>query len=105
MTAHPGQTRVVYKHFPLTSHGAAQIASEAAVCAQKQERFWEFHDSLFLIAPKFDREGVLKTAHAVVPDKDLFEQCIAVKCIRSFLSGSAWPAFHYRYRWYSDASR
>lgn len=48
LAAYPGQIRVVYRHLPLTSiHPDAQAAAEAAMCANDQNKFWEFHDKLF----------------------------------------------------------
>jgi protein-disulfide isomerase len=43
----PREVRVVYKHQPLPFHPNARLAAEAAVEAQAQGRFWEFHDELF----------------------------------------------------------
>lgn len=39
--------RLVYKHFPLSFHARARPAAVAAVCAQAQGRFWEFHDVVY----------------------------------------------------------
>ncbi len=40
--------RFVWKHFPLPSlHPAAPGAHLASVAAEKQGKFWEFHDKLF----------------------------------------------------------
>ena len=44
----PTQVQVVFKHMPLISiHPEAQLASEAAVEAQIQGKFWELHDVFF----------------------------------------------------------
>ncbi|MCA9712260.1 MAG: thioredoxin domain-containing protein, partial [Myxococcales bacterium] len=41
------QLRLVYKHTPLPFHSHAYVASRAAVAAQAQGKFWEFHDALY----------------------------------------------------------
>jgi protein-disulfide isomerase len=42
-----GQIRVVFKHNPLPFHKDAPLASEAAMAAHAQGKFWEYHDKLF----------------------------------------------------------
>jgi protein-disulfide isomerase len=39
--------RFVYRDLPLTFHGNAQSAAEAADCAGEQGAYWKFHDALF----------------------------------------------------------
>ncbi len=44
----PKDVKIVYKHLPLNNiHAEAQLAAEASVEAQKQGKFWEYHDVLF----------------------------------------------------------
>jgi protein-disulfide isomerase len=48
MAKHKGQVTLAYKHFPLTqAHPEALPAAQAAWAAQKQGKFWEYHDELF----------------------------------------------------------
>lgn len=43
-----GQVKLAYKHLPITSiHPNAQKAAEASECAGEQNKFWEYHDTLF----------------------------------------------------------
>lgn len=61
MAAYPTQARVVFKHFPLTAiHPQALPAALAATAAQKQGKFWEMHEKLFVnqraLAPEQVRE-------------------------------------------------
>jgi protein-disulfide isomerase len=42
-----GQVRHVFKHFPLAQHPHAMQAARAAVCADRQDRFWPMHDRIF----------------------------------------------------------
>ena len=42
-----GTVRLAYVNFPLGMHQNALPASEAAMCAAVQDRFWQMHDTLF----------------------------------------------------------
>ena len=44
---YPQKVRLVFKNFPLRSHKFARQAAAAALSAQAQGKFWEFHDMLF----------------------------------------------------------
>ena len=44
---YPGQVKIVFKHFPLRNHAFAYKAAQATIAAQKQGKFWPFHDLLF----------------------------------------------------------
>jgi protein-disulfide isomerase len=45
--AHMGDVRVVFKNKPLPMHENARLAAKAALAAEQQGRFWEYHDALF----------------------------------------------------------
>src|SRR5262249_23219909 len=47
MDLYKGKIRLVYREFPLPMHPHAQKASEAALCANDQGKFWEMHEKLF----------------------------------------------------------
>jgi protein-disulfide isomerase len=42
-----GKVKVAYLNFPLGQHKNAVITAEAAMCAAAQNKFWQYHDSLF----------------------------------------------------------
>jgi protein-disulfide isomerase len=44
---YPKQVKIAFKNFPLRNHAFAYKAAQAAVAAQKQGKFWPFHDMLF----------------------------------------------------------
>jgi len=44
---YPDKVKLVYKNFPLSMHQYAMKAAIAALAAEKQGKFWEFHDLLF----------------------------------------------------------
>ena len=47
MKDYAGKVRIVFKHNPLSFHKDAPLASQAALAAGKQGKFWEMHDMLF----------------------------------------------------------
>lgn len=47
LLAHPGEVRTVWKDFPIEQdHPGAREAAEAARCAGRAGKFWEYHDAL-----------------------------------------------------------
>lgn len=48
--------KMVFKNFPLSMHPMADPAHRAAMAADNQGKFWEFHDKLF--ASKLSQEGI-----------------------------------------------
>lgn len=50
MSEYKGKVRLVYKQLPLTNlHPHAQGAALASVCAQKQNKFWDYYHKLFQV--------------------------------------------------------
>src|SRR6185369_10636032 len=52
------KVRFTFRQFPLPMHPNARIASEAALAANSQGKFWEFHDRLFKNQNQLDRAGL-----------------------------------------------
>lgn len=74
---YPGKVNVAFRDFPLTAiHPNAQKASEAARCAGKQGKFWEFHDALFSAQAKLDEPGLKAEAHSLGLDDKAFSSCL-----------------------------
>jgi protein-disulfide isomerase len=44
---YPKEVKVVFKNYPLENHKFAMKAAIAALAAESQGKFWEFHDLLF----------------------------------------------------------
>lgn len=47
MKRYEGDIRIIYKNFPLSFHEKAVPAARAAYAANKQGKFWDYHDVLF----------------------------------------------------------
>ncbi len=63
MAKHKDKVTLVYKHFPLTQiHPEALPAARAAWAADRQGKFWEYHDALFTNQTKLGESFYLETA-------------------------------------------
>lgn len=54
--------KVVFKNFPLSNHTFAKKAAAAALAAECQGKFWEFHDELFKHYRSLNDEKILEIA-------------------------------------------
>jgi len=71
------KVRFVYRHFPLTNiHPRAQKAAEAAVCANEQGHFWEFHDSMFGNQQQLTVPDLKRRAEVMKLDTAAFNSCL-----------------------------
>jgi protein-disulfide isomerase len=53
-----GKVRLAYLNFPLSSiHAHARAASEAAMCASVQGKFWPLHESLFRTQERWEEQS------------------------------------------------
>lgn len=61
--------RLIYAHSPIRElHPRAVLAAEASVEAQRQGKFWEYHDALFAHGPPLERETLIEIADDVSLD-------------------------------------
>jgi protein-disulfide isomerase len=74
---YPGQVRVAFRDFPLSSiHPYAEEAAEASRCAGKQGKYWEFHDAMFADQAKLDQAQLKATAQTLGLDENAFQSCL-----------------------------
>ncbi|MGH7676724.1 MAG: DsbA family protein, partial [Gemmatimonadales bacterium] len=80
-----GKVRWVFVNFPLTDiHANAVAAAEVAMCAARQQRFWEMHDALFQRQPQWaplrDPEASLVAlADSAGVDRAGLAQCLTAR--------------------------
>ena len=89
MERYDGQIRHVFKNLPLPNHSQAQLAGEAALCAQDQGKYWEFHDWLFANQRTMNRGTMVAQAGELEMDTALFEACIDQKTYAAAVSADA----------------
>ena len=74
------RVRLVFRHFPVdTLHPSARKASEAAWCAQQQDKFWQYHDRLYLVGNDASPATLSRIATEVGLDANKFNSCSAGK--------------------------
>jgi protein-disulfide isomerase len=76
LDVYKGKVRLVYRDFPLPFHGKAQKASEAALCAQDQGKYWEMHERLFANQQALALPQLKEHAKALGLDAAKFDQCL-----------------------------
>ncbi len=85
---YPDKVRLVFRHFPLPMHPNARPAAEAALCANEQGKFWEFHEKVF--SGKGLEEADLKGyASAAGIDAEKFEACVAERRFKDKVDADA----------------
>jgi hypothetical protein len=71
---YPKEVKVVFKNFPLPGHKFAMKAAIAALAAESQGKFWEFHDLLFKDYNRLNDEKVKEIAKKLGLDEQEFEK-------------------------------
>jgi protein-disulfide isomerase len=70
----PNEVKLVFKNFPLRNHKFAMPAAIAAHAAEKQGKFWEFHDLLFKDYNSLNEQKVKEIAQQLNLDMEKFEK-------------------------------
>lgn len=73
LETYPEQVRLVFKNFPLRNHKFARNAAISALAANRQGKFWEFHDSLFSNFNRLSNQKVREIAHKLGLNEEEFE--------------------------------
>jgi protein-disulfide isomerase len=78
LAKYPTQVRLAYKHFPLDDrHPQARKVAEASWCAQRQNKFWEFHDTVYANPPEGNDATISGLATKAGLDLKTFAECMA----------------------------
>ncbi|MBN1960123.1 MAG: thioredoxin domain-containing protein [Deltaproteobacteria bacterium] len=74
---YPNDLRIEFRNFPLKQHHAAYEAAKAALCANEQGKFWQYHDLLFANSRALGADDLQRYANEVAIDTDKFSKCLA----------------------------
>jgi protein-disulfide isomerase len=77
LDAYPGQIRFVYRNLPLTSiHPNAMPSAIASLCANDQNKYWEFYNKLFS-SETLDEATYIQYATDLSLDVETFTACLS----------------------------
>jgi protein-disulfide isomerase len=76
MKEYEGKVRLVYRDYPLNFHPRAQKASEAALCAGDQGKYWDMHAKLFANTRALDVPQLKQHAKDLGLEPSKFDQCL-----------------------------
>jgi predicted DsbA family dithiol-disulfide isomerase len=75
---YPHEVRIVFRQLPLAQiHPYAEGAAEAAVCADRQGKFWEMHDAMYADQSALTPDALKETAKRLGLDLDRFSACLS----------------------------
>jgi protein-disulfide isomerase len=71
---YPEKAKLVFKSFPIRSHKYAVKAAVAALAADREEKFWEFHDMLFENYNRLNDQKIQEIAGILSLDETEFKK-------------------------------
>jgi len=71
---YPGKIKLVFKNFPIRGHNYAVKAAVAALAAETQGKFWEFHDMLFNNYNRLNDQKIQEIVGLLGLDETKFEE-------------------------------
>jgi protein-disulfide isomerase len=83
---YPKETKFVVKHFPLRSHPFARKASAAALAANGQGKFWEFHEKLMENHRSIDENKIQHIAEELSLDMEQFTRDMNSATVNGLIS-------------------
>jgi predicted DsbA family dithiol-disulfide isomerase len=86
LARYPETVRVIQRHFPLDSiHPFARPAAEAAMCAEEQGKFWEFHDAIFARQGRLAEGSFAEIGTELELDSEALSTCISERRYADFV--------------------
>jgi protein-disulfide isomerase len=74
---YPNDVRLVFRHMPLADlHPNAVEAARAAICADRQGKFWQMHDAMFKDQTALSADALKTTASHLGLDSQRFSTCL-----------------------------
>ena len=80
---YPKVVKLAIKNFPLPNHTYARQAAVAALAANRQGKFWEFHDELYKNYSRLSEEKIQEIAQQLGLDTAKFDQDVQAPEIKA----------------------
>ncbi|MBW1920393.1 MAG: thioredoxin domain-containing protein [Deltaproteobacteria bacterium] len=74
LETYPKEVKIVFKNFPLNKHKYARQAAQAALAANEQGKFWDFHNRLFETYRFINNARIMQIARELNLDMAKFNQ-------------------------------
>jgi protein-disulfide isomerase len=71
---YPTDVKLIFKNFPLRNHKHAKPAAIAAMAADRQGRFWDYHDEIFLVYNQLNEAKFEEIAQKLNLDMERFRR-------------------------------
>ena len=92
---YPNEVKLVHKDFPLRNQKYAQKAPAAALTANRQGKFWEFHDRLFKNANRLNDQKLQEIARELtVKCQDIDYPTLRVKNANTSITRAKYRSFY-----------
>jgi len=90
---YPEKVKLVFKNFPLRSHEFSTQSAVAAFAAERQGKFWEFHDLLFKNYASINNDKIQEIAKILGLNmekfnKDIKDPALKAKVTRDLRDGA-----------------
>lgn len=76
LAQYPNEVALVFKNFPLSMHRHARLAHDAAMCANEQDKYWDYRNLLFQNQRAFKRNHLIAYASETDLDMEQFTACL-----------------------------
>jgi protein-disulfide isomerase len=80
------KVQFTYRHLPLPNHKFAFKAAQAAVCADRQGKFWDYHAKLFNSTRELSTETLAGIARELKLDTAQYAECLSGDASRKVVS-------------------
>ena len=85
---YPDDVQLIYMDFPINRSGISRLVAEGAACAQRQDKFWAYHDLAFERQTSLDSNSPKALAKELGLDQAAFAECLSGRGAKAQLARS-----------------